>query len=81
MADALPFGCVLLLSPLIQLSPHGLQGVPDLLLSRRCGLRNGRRCWSDRCGDGLLRWRRVGDLALKQSEVELSLPDVELDGV
>jgi hypothetical protein len=29
----------------------------------------------------LLRRRRAGDLALKQSEVALGLPDVEVDGV
>jgi hypothetical protein len=81
MADALPFGCVLLLPPLIPLSLHGLQGVPGVLLSRRRGLRSGHRCWSDRRGDGLLRRRRAGDLTLKQSEVALSLPDVEIDSV
>jgi hypothetical protein len=52
VADALPFGCVLLLPPLIQLSLHGLQGVPGMLLSRRHGVRGRRRCWS--------RWRRSG---------------------
>jgi hypothetical protein len=81
MADALPFGCVLLLPPLIQLSLHGLQGVPGVLLSRKRGMRGGRRCWSDRRGDGLLLRRRAGDLTLKQSEVALSLPDVEVDGI
>jgi hypothetical protein len=35
MADALPFGCVLLLPPLIQLGLHGMQGVPGMLLSLR----------------------------------------------
>jgi hypothetical protein len=41
--DGLPFGRILLLPPLIQLSLHGLQGVPDVLLGRRHGLRGG--CW------------------------------------
>jgi hypothetical protein len=81
MADALPFGCFLLLPPLIQLSLHGLQGVPGVLLGHRRGLRNGHRCWSNRRRDGLLRRRRAGDLTLKQSEVALSLPDVEIDDV
>jgi hypothetical protein len=81
MADALPFRCVLLLPPLIQLSLHGLQGVPGVLLSRRRSMRSGRRCWSNRRRDGLLRRRRASDLTLKQSEVALSLPDVEVDGI
>jgi hypothetical protein len=81
MANALPFGCILLLPPLIQLSLHGPQGVPGMLLSRRRSVRSGRRCWSSRRRDGLLRRRRAGDLTLKQSEVALSLPDVEVDGI
>jgi hypothetical protein len=81
MAAALPFGCVLLLPPLIQLSLHGLQGVPGVLLSRRRNMRSGRRCWSNRCRDGLQRRRRASDLTLKQSEVTLSFPDVEVDGI
>jgi hypothetical protein len=44
MTDALPFRRVLLLPPLIQLSLHGLQGVPDVLLRCWRGLRNGRWC-------------------------------------
>jgi hypothetical protein len=81
VADVLPFGRVLLLPPLIQLSLHGLQGVPDVLLRHRRGLCGGYRCWSDRRRDGLLRQRRVSDLTLKQREIVLSLPDVEVDGI
>jgi hypothetical protein len=81
VADALPFGRVLLLPPLIQLSLHGLQGVPDVLLRHRRGLRGGHRCWSDRLEDGLLQRRCAGDLTLKQSEIALSLPGIEVDGV
>jgi hypothetical protein len=44
VADALPFGSVLLLPPLIQLGLHGLQGVPGVLLGRRRSMR-GRRRW------------------------------------
>jgi hypothetical protein len=29
----------------------------------------------------LLLWQRAGDLTLEQSEILLSLPDVEVDGV
>jgi hypothetical protein len=29
----------------------------------------------------LLLWQRAGDLTLEQSEIPLSLPDVEVDGV
>jgi hypothetical protein len=39
VADALPFGSVLLLPPLIQLSLHGPQGVPGVLLGRRSSMR------------------------------------------
>jgi hypothetical protein len=81
VADALPFGRVLLLPPLIQLSLHGLQGVPDMLLKRRRGLRGCHLCWSDRRRDGLLWRRRAGDLTPKQSEIVLCLLDVEVDGV
>jgi hypothetical protein len=81
MADALSFGCVLLLPPLIQLSLHGLQSVPGMLLSRRRSVCSGRRCWSNRRRGGLLRRRCASDLALKQSEAALSLPDVEVDGI
>jgi hypothetical protein len=81
MADALPFRCVLLLSPLIQLSLHGLQRVPGVLLSRRRSMRSGRRCWSNRRGDGLLRLRRASNLTLKKSKAVLSLSDVEDDGI
>jgi hypothetical protein len=81
MTDALPFGHILLLPPLVQLSLHGLQGVPDVLLRHRRGLRGGRRCWSNRRRDGLLLRRRADDLTLKQSEIPLSLPDVEVDSV
>jgi hypothetical protein len=35
----------------------------------------------DRRGDGLLWWRRTGDLALKQSEIALLVSDVEVNGV
>jgi hypothetical protein len=34
VAYALPFGGILLLPPLIQLSLHGLQGEPGVLLGR-----------------------------------------------
>jgi hypothetical protein len=44
-------------------------------------VRSGRRCWSNRRRDGLLRRRRASDLTLKQSEITLSLPDVEVDGI
>jgi hypothetical protein len=81
MADALPFGCVLLLPLLIQVGLHGLQVVPGMLLSRRRSVRSGRRCWSSWRWDGLLRRRRAGVLTLKQSEVALSSPDVEVDGI
>jgi hypothetical protein len=78
MTDALSFGRVLLLPPLVQL---GLQGVPDVLLRPRCGLRSGCWCRSNRRRDGLLLRRRASDLTLKQSEIMLSLPDVEVDSV
>jgi hypothetical protein len=81
MTDALPFGCVLLLPPLVQLGLHGLQGVPDVLLRPRRGLHDDRWCWSNRRRDGLLLRRRADDLTLKQSEITLSLPDVEVDDV
>jgi hypothetical protein len=81
MIDALPFGRVLLLPPLVQLGLHGLQGVPDVLLRPRRGLRGGRWCRSDRRRDGLLLRRCAGELTLKQSEITLSLPDVEFDGI
>jgi hypothetical protein len=81
MTDALPFGRILLLPPLIQLSLHGLQGVPDVLLRHRRGLRDGCWCWSNRHRDGLLLRHRAGDFTLKQSEIPLSLPDVEVEGV
>jgi hypothetical protein len=81
MIDALPFGRILLLPPLVQLSLHGLQGVPDVLLRCRRGLRSGRWCWSDRRRDDLLLWQRAGDLTLEQSEIPLSLPDVEVGAV
>jgi hypothetical protein len=42
--DALPFGCILLLPPLIQLSLHSLQGMPDVLLGRQRDLHGGRWC-------------------------------------
>jgi hypothetical protein len=45
------------------------------------GLHGGHRWWSDRRRDGLLWRRRAGDLTPKQSEIALSLPDVEIDGV
>jgi hypothetical protein len=44
MTDALPFERILLLPPLIHLSLHGLQGVPDVLLRHRRALRSGRWC-------------------------------------
>jgi hypothetical protein len=44
VADALPFGRVLLLPPLIQLSLHGLQRAPNVLLRHRRGLRSCHRC-------------------------------------
>jgi hypothetical protein len=81
MTDALLFGRILLLPPLIQLSLHGLQGVPDVLLRHRRGLRGDRWCWSNRRRDGLLLWHRAGDLTLEQSEIPLSLPDAEVDDV
>jgi hypothetical protein len=77
----LPFRSVLLLPPLIQLSLHGLQGVPGVLLCRRRSMRGRRRCWCRWCRNDLLRRRRASDLALQQSEVALVLPDVEVDGV
>jgi hypothetical protein len=81
VADALPFGSVLLLPPLIQLGLHGLQGVPGVLLGRRRGMRDRRRCWCKRRRSALL-WRcRASDLALQHSEVALGLPNVEVDGV
>jgi hypothetical protein len=81
VADALPFRCVLLLPPLIQLGLHGLQGVPGMLLRHQRSVHGRRQCWGGRRRSGLLRRRRAGDLALKQSEVALGLPDVEVDGV
>jgi hypothetical protein len=81
MTDALPFERILLLPPLIQLSLHGLQGVPGVLLRHRRGLRSGRWCWSNWRRDGLLPRHRAGDLTLEQSEIPLNLPDVEVDGV
>jgi hypothetical protein len=81
MTAALPFGRILLLPPLIQLSLHGLQGVPYVLLRHRRGLHSDRWCWSNRRRDGLLLWHRAGNLTLEQSEIPLSLPDVEVDGV
>jgi hypothetical protein len=57
------------------------QGVPDVLLRHQRGLRGGRWCWSNQRRDGLLLWHRAGDLTLEQSEIPLSLPDVEVDGV
>jgi hypothetical protein len=81
MTDALPFGRILPLPPLIQLSLHGLQGVPDMLLRRRRGLRGGRWCWSGWRRDDLLLWQRADDLTLEQSEIPLSLPDVEVNVV
>jgi hypothetical protein len=81
MTDALPFGRILLLPPLIQLSLHGMQGVLDVLLRHRRGLRGGRWCWSKQRRDGLLLWHRADDLTMEQSEIPLNLPDVEVDGV
>jgi hypothetical protein len=81
MTDALPFERILLLPPLIQLSLHGLQGVLDVLLRRWRGLRGGCWCWSSWRRDDLLLWQRAGDLTLEQSEIPLSLSDVEVDGV
>jgi hypothetical protein len=52
-----------------------------MLLSRRRSVRSGHRCWSSRRRNGLLRRRRADNLTLKQSEVALSLPDVEVDGI
>jgi hypothetical protein len=52
-----------------------------VLLGRRCSMRGRRRCWYRWHRNVLLRRRRAGDLALQQSEVALSLPDVEVDGV
>jgi hypothetical protein len=81
MTDALPLGRILLLPPLIQLSLHGLQGVPDVLLRCRRGLRGDRWCWSNRHMDDLLLWHHAGDLTLEQSEIPLIFPDVEVDSV
>jgi hypothetical protein len=81
MTDALPFRCILLLPPLIQLSLHGLQGVPDMLLLCQRGLRGGCWCWSGWHRDDLLLWQRADDLALEQSEITLNLPYVEVDAV
>jgi hypothetical protein len=39
VAYALPFGSILLLPPLIQLSLHGLQGEPGVMLGRRRSMR------------------------------------------
>jgi hypothetical protein len=47
VSDALTFGCIFLLPPLVQLSLHDLQSVPDVLLGR---LRGGCWCWGG--------WRR-----------------------
>jgi hypothetical protein len=77
----LPFGSVLLLPPLIQLSLHGLQGVLGMLLGRRRSMRGRCRCWGRWRRSGLLRRQCASDLALHQSEVALGLPDVEVDGV
>jgi hypothetical protein len=64
VSDALPFGCILLLSPLVQLSLHGLQGMLDVLLGRWRCLRGD--CW---CRSG---WRRGGVL-LRQCAGDLPL--------
>jgi hypothetical protein len=81
VAYALPFGGILLLPPLIQLSLHGLQGEPGVLLGRRRGIRGGRWRWCGQRRSDLLWRRRADNLALQHGEVTLSLPDVEVDGV
>jgi hypothetical protein len=50
VADALLFGCVLLLPPLIQLGLHGLHGVPGMLLRCQRSVHGRRQCWGRRVG-------------------------------
>jgi hypothetical protein len=63
--DALPFGCILLLPPLVQLGLHGLQSVPDVLLGRQGSLHSGRWYWCGRRRSGVLLWQHAGDLPLE----------------
>jgi hypothetical protein len=65
VSDALTFGCILLLPPLVQLRLHDLQSVPDVLLGRRRGLRGGCWCWGCWRRSCVLLWQRAGDLPLE----------------
>jgi hypothetical protein len=65
VSDALPFGCILLLPPLVQLSLYGLQSVPNVLLGRRRGLRSGCLCWGGWRRNCVLLWQSAGDLPLE----------------
>jgi hypothetical protein len=55
VANALRFGSVILLPPLIQLGLHSLQGMPGVLLGRRRGKRGRCWCWCRLRRDDLLR--------------------------
>jgi hypothetical protein len=64
VSDALTFGWILLLPPLVQLSLDGLHGVPNVLLGRQRSLRGGCWCWGGLRRSCALLWQRVGDLPL-----------------
>jgi hypothetical protein len=65
VSDALAFGCVFLLLPLVQLSLHGLQSVPDVLLGRQRGLHGGCWCWGGWRRSCVLLWQHTDDLPLQ----------------
>jgi hypothetical protein len=65
VSDALTFRCIFLLHPLVQLSLHGLQSVPDVLLGGRRGLRGDCWCWGGWRRSYVLLWQRAGDLPLQ----------------